>query len=201
MQVPACFPLARLVAAMLLLMLLLPWRASTFAAPSSLAVDTYHWPPGVFLSFHRLQQAQKDRLLSEIETKLAGMRQAGKSLLVKGELLMKVQPEVAEYNPATILDQSGLVVIVHHFPNIYYKFQVPAEHFRRHAAFVMKNPQVDRAESTLRQAVVLRGEFFGFSQTYINAITDSLEKALAAPNPANQATIPGGRNPAKKKKP
>jgi len=194
MQLLAGYCQSRLVFFGLLMVLLLSWSTSAPAAPASLAVETYHWPPGVFLSFGRLKQAQKDRLLAEIEAKLARLRQEGKSLLVRGELMMRMQPEVAEFNPATILDQSGMVVIVNNFPNIYYKFAAPESLLRRNTAFVLKNPQVDRAESTLRQAVVLRGEFLGFSQSYIQAMTESLEKALAPPNTPGTGTAPAGRS-------
>ncbi len=200
MQFLKGLPQRLLLTPMLLTFMVLSWSASLAAPPTTMAVETYHWPPGVFLSFGRLKQAQKERLLSEVETKLAGLRQGGKNLLVRGELTGNVQPDMAEFNPATILDQSGMVVIVNNFPNIYYKFEVPESLLRRNTAFVLKNPQVDRVESTLRQAVVLRGEFFGFSQAYIKATTESLQKALAPPTAPGSPPAPPGPPTTKSKK-
>jgi hypothetical protein len=151
------------------------------AAPSGAVVDSFHWPAGTFLNFAALKQAQKDRLLSEVENKVNAFREAGRSMLIKGELLTKVETETAELNPAMVLDQSGMIVIVSNFPNIYYKFTLPEVRLRRSTVFVLQNPRLDRAESILRQAVVLRGEFYGFSEAYLKGVAASLEKALAAP--------------------
>lgn len=187
MKMPTDQSHSRTVVSVLLCCLICLGSQSAPAAPSGLAVEAYHWPPGAFLFYGNMKQVQKERLLSEIETKLAGLRQGGKSLLVRGELMTKVQPEVAEFNPAMVLDQSGMVVIVNNFPNIYYKSAAPESLLRRNTAFILKNPKVDRVESTLRQAVVLRGEFVGFSQSYIQATTESWEKTLASPAPAGPA--------------
>lgn len=157
---------------------------------STVAVDSFHWPPGAFLSFRTLKQTQKERLLNEVEARLDGFRQAGKSLFIKGELMTKASPEVPEFNPATVLDQSGMVVIVKSFPNIYYRMNAPETTVRRTTAFVLKNPRVDRVESILRQAVVLRGDFLGFSQAFIQSTVDSLQKALTAPTSPDQSAAP-----------
>lgn len=132
----------------------------SFAPPTAAAgveIDSFHWPAGTFLNFSSLKQAHKDQLLAAVETKVAGFREAGRSMLIKGELLSKIEPETAELNPALVLDQSGLLVMVSNFPNIYYRFTKPEVRLRRPTVFVLKNPKVDRAESILRQAVVVRG--------------------------------------------
>ncbi len=166
----------------LLVLFLLGWSCPAAAVtPPTQVVDSYYWPAGSFLSFGALKQVQKDRLLAELDTKLTHLRQSGKTLLIRGELLVEPKPEVAEFNPASILDQSGFLVIVNNFPNIYYQLPAPDLARRRNTAFVMKNPQLDRTESILRQAVVLRGEFLGFSQAYIKATADILQKSRAAP--------------------
>jgi|GEM_PF-649042 len=156
----------------------------SFAPPTAAAgveIDSFHWPAGTFLNFSSLKQAHKDQLLAAVETKVAGFREAGRSMLIKGELLSKIEPETAELNPALVLDQSGLLVMVSNFPNIYYRFTKPEVRLRRPTVFVLKNPKVDRAESILRQAVVVRGEFYGFSEAYLKALAASLEKTMASP--------------------
>lgn len=171
----------------LLLILLLgagPGLAAPQAAPDAVVVHSFYWAAGTFLNFRNLKQAQKERLLAEMETKLADCRQSGSNLFIRGELLTKIDPAMPAFNPATILDQSGLIAVVPNFPNIYYQLPTPETLLRRHTAFILKNPQLDRAESILRQAVVLRGEFYGFSQEYLKAVAEVLTRAATPLNPA-----------------
>ena len=150
------------------------------------SVESYFWPPGFFLSFGKLKQAQKEIMLSEVENKLASLRLMGKGLLVRGDLMNKVQTEVQELNPATILDQSGYIILVNNFPNIYYNFNGPQTFISRNTFIVVKNPKVDRTESIIRQSLVLNGDFFAFSQAYMKSTVENLQKALSAQAPQGQ---------------
>jgi hypothetical protein len=147
------------------------------------SVESYFWPPGFFLSFGKLKQAQKEIMLSEVEKKVAFLRQTGKGLMVRGDLMEKARTDISEYNPATILDQSGLVVMVRNFPNIYYNFNGPEALISRNTFIVVKNPKVDRVESIIRQSLVMTGDFFAFSQAYFKATVESLQKSLKAQPP------------------
>lgn len=150
------------------------------------SVESYFWPPGFFLHFGKLKQAQKEIMLSEAEKKVAYLRQTGKGLLVRGDLTDKVRTDISEFNPATILDQSGLVVLVRNFPNIYFNFNGPDSLISRNTFIVVKNPRVDRTESIIRQSLVMTGEFFAFSQAYFKTTVENLQKALKAQTPHNQ---------------
>jgi hypothetical protein len=161
------------------------------------SVESSFWPPGFFLQFGKLKQAQKEIMLSEVEKKLAFLRQTGKGLLVRGDLMDKVRTDVSELNPATILDQSGMVVIVRNFPNIYFNFNGPNSLLNRTTYLVVKNPRVDRMESILRQSLVLTGDFFAFSQAYFQSTVENLQKALKAQSPEIQMEL---REPEKGKK-
>ena len=161
------------------------------------AVESYFWPPGFFLDFSKLKQAQKEITMSEVENKLAFLRQTGKGLLVRGDLMNKVQTNVQELNPATILDQSGFVILVNNFPNIYFNFTGPQTFVSRNTFIVAKNPKVDRLESIIRQSLVLTGEFFAFSQTYLKSTVENLQKALRAQSEQGQFE---GRQPETGKK-
>jgi hypothetical protein len=147
------------------------------------SVESYFWPPGFFLHFGKLKQAQKEAMIIEVDKKVAFLRQAGKGLLVRGELMDKLQTDIPEFNPATILDQSGLVVMVRSFPNIFFNFNGPDSLLNRNTFIVVKNPRVDRLESILRQSLVVTGDFFAFSQSYFNSTVDNLQKALKAQTP------------------
>ncbi len=181
---PLKFYFVRLTLACILLLGASPVLAAPRAAPDAVVVNSYYWTAGTFLNFRNLKQAQKERLLSEMETKLADCRRSGSNLFIRGELMTKIDPATPAFNPATILDQSGLIAIVYNFPNIYYQLTTPETLLRRNTAFVLKDPQLDRAESILRQAVVLRGEFYGFSEEYLKAVAEALTKAAIPTNPA-----------------
>ncbi len=162
-----------------LLFVVLPAPALV-AEPS---VESYFWPPGFFLHFGKLKQAQKEAMIIEVDKKVAFLRQAGKGLLVRGELMDKLRTDIPEFNPATILDQSGLVVMVRSFPNIFFNFNGPDSLLNRNTFIVVKNPRVDRIESILRQSLVVTGDFFAFSQAYFSSTVDNLQKALKAQTP------------------
>ena len=150
------------------------------------SVESYFWPPGFFLSFGKLKQAQKEIMISEVEKKLASLRQMGKGLMVRGDLMDKVQIDMQELNPATILDQSGFIILVNNFPNIYFNFNGPQAFISRNTFIVVKNPKVDRTESIIRQSLILNGDFFAFSQAYLKSTVENLQKALRAQSAPGQ---------------
>jgi hypothetical protein len=160
-------------------------------------VESYFWPPGFFFKFGTLKQAQKEILLSEADKKLAFLRQTGKGLLVRGDLTDKIRTDVSEFNPATILDQSGMVVIVSNFPNIYFNFNGPESLLSRSTFIVVKSPKVDRVESIIRQSLVITGDFYAFSETYFKSTVDNLQKALKAQLPKTKVEL---QEPGKGKK-
>ena len=173
------FPFFNILVFFFLLFVVLP--APALAAEPS--VESYFWPPGFFLHFGKLKQAQKETMILEVDKKVAFLRQAGKGLLVRGELMDKLRTDIPEFNPATILDQSGLVVMVRSFPNIFFNFNGPDSLLNRNTFIVVKNPRVDRIESILRQSLVVTGDFFAFSQAYFNSTVENLQKALKAQTP------------------
>lgn len=175
-----------------------------FSAPALAAepaVESYFWPPGFFLNFGKLKQAQKEIMLSEVEKKLSLLRQTGKGLMVRGDLMEKVKTDTPEFNPATILDQSGLVVMVRNFPNIYFKFNGPESLISRNTFIVVKNPRADRVESIIRQSLILTGDFFAFSQVYFKATVENLQKSLNAQPPQNSIVFQESEKGKRRKKP
>lgn len=175
-----------------------------FSAPALAAepaVESYFWPPGFFLNFGKLKQAQKEIMLSEVEKKLSLLRQTGKGLMVRGDLMEKVKTDTPEFNPATILDQSGLVVMVRNFPNIYFNFNGPESLISRNTFIVVKNPRADRVESIIRQSLILTGDFFAFSQVYFKATVENLQKSLNAQPPQNSIVFQESEKGKRRKKP
>jgi hypothetical protein len=164
-----------------ILVALLLFIATTVPVPAEEPfVESYFWPPGFFLNFSKLKQAQKELMISEVEKKLAFLRQTGKGLMVRGDLMDKVRTDVCEFNPATILDQSGLVLMIRNFPNIYFNFNGPNSLLNRSTFLVVKNPKVDRGESLIRQSLVISSDFYAFSQTYFKSTVANLQKAYQA---------------------
>jgi len=113
----------------------------------------------------------------------------------------KVRTDISEFNPATILDQSGLIVLVGNFPNIYFNFNGPDSLISRNTFIVVKNPRVDRMESIIRQSLVMTGDFFAFSQAYFKATVENLQKALKAQSPQNRIELQETGIGKKRKKP
>lgn len=150
------------------------------------SVESYFWPPGFFLSFGKLKQAQKETMMAEVEKKLEVLRQSGKGLFIRGDVMDKVRTDVQELNPATILDQSGFIVLVKNFPNIYFNFTGPETLIRKTTFIVVKNPRVDKIESVIRQSLVVTGDFFAFSQDYFKSTVAFLQKALSAQSAQGQ---------------
>jgi hypothetical protein len=171
------------------------------ASANEPSVESYFWPPGFFLNFSKLKQAQKEIMIAEVEKKLAFLRQTGKGLLVRGDLMDKVRTDVSELNPAAILDQSGLVVMVRSFPNIYFNFSGPPALLNRNTFIVVKNPKVDGVESILRQSLVITGDFFAFSQTYFKSTVENLQKAVQVQLPQIQTDAGDSGKDKKRKKP
>lgn len=162
--------------------------------PAETSVEGYFWPPGFFHRFGSLNQSQKEIMLWEVEKKLASLRESDKGLVVRGELMNKLRIDVMEYNTALILDQTGLIVMVRKFPNLYYGFTGPEVFLNRNTFLVINNPRVDRVESILRQGIVVSGDFFAFSQLYLETTLEGLHKAITG-----QAGLwpvpPGGQTP------
>jgi hypothetical protein len=153
------------------------------------SVESYFWPPGFFLSFGKLKQAQKDIMMAEVEKKLDILRQSGKGLFIRGDVMDKVRSDVQELNPATILDQSGFIVLVKNFPNIYFNFTGPETLIRRTTFIVVKNAKLDKIESVIRQSLVVTGDFFAFSQDYFKSTVANLQKALNAQSAQGQTEV------------
>ncbi len=80
-------------------------------------------------------------MMAEVEKKLDVLRQSGKGLFIRGDVMDKVRTDVQELNPATILDQSGFIVLVKNFPNIYFNFTGPETLIRRNYVYRRQESQ------------------------------------------------------------
>ncbi|HAY22121.1 MAG TPA: hypothetical protein DCY27_08130 [Desulfobacterales bacterium] len=153
----------------------------TLTSASEKIIESFFWPPGHFHQFNKISPSQRNHILEEIEKKLSSLRREHKSLLVKGEVVDKLRTDVNRYNPATILDQSGLIILVHNFPNIYCGFSGPKSLLNRNTFLLIKNPRVDRLESMVRQGFVITGHFLAFSQKYLEALSRGLQDGYRQP--------------------
>lgn len=145
-------------------------------------VAAFCWPAGFFYRLGRLKAAEQDRVRQEIELRLQTLRRQQGLLLVKGEVVETLSSAVRTYAVATILDQSGLVVQVRNFPNLFYGWPAKGRRVNRNTLLVAQNPQMDLVESRIRQHWVITADFVAFSREYLEALAaDWTETAPGAP--------------------
>ncbi len=151
-----------------------------FRAAATEAVTGFCWPAGFFYRLGQLSQGERERVLQEIELRLANLRRRQEVLVVKGEVLDELDSRRQLYPVATILDQSGLLVQVHQFPNLFYGLGEPLPRHTRNTYLVVKNPRLELLESRIRQQWVIRADFVAFVQIYLEALAAERQRGAAA---------------------
>lgn len=134
-------------------------------------IESYCWPAGFFYRLGKLKPQAWDRALDEIEARLADLQRHKRGLLVKGEIIGPLSNRNPVYPEVLVLDQSGLVVRVRNLPNLFFGYQGQPTRFNRNTFLVIKKPQLERLESHIRQQFVISGDFYAFSQRYLEALT------------------------------
>lgn len=163
------------------------WRAITllffwiiFPAASAFAegpaVTAKQWPPGFFYKYHQTPIKEKEQLLANIDATLKKLNQGKYGLIVKGAVIDAVRTDVKVYPQLTILDESGLVIIAHRVPNIYYRYPGTAG-LNKNIFMVIKKARVNFPESYIRYGLVVEGDFVAYAQKYMTAIMEGLENA------------------------
>jgi len=152
--------------------------SQTWAATES-AVDASRWPAGYFFPYHKAPLKEKDKVLQSIAARLDKLQDVGQGLLVKGAILDPLRTDVPLYDRLRILDDSGLLVVVHRVPNIYYRFS--GGPLNRNTYLVIKNPKVNYLDSYITQNFVIEGDFWAYVQSYI----DRLRREVQPPSPTH----------------
>lgn len=158
----------------------LAWWAALL--PPALGADPVvqgkSWPPGHFLKYRKITPKERQEILGDIAAKLKDLNEAGESLVVKGTVIDKLTPEKKIYDKLTVLDESGLRVIVRQMPNIYYGFSGPPHLMNPNVYLIIKKVKLNETDSLIKEAFVVEGEYHAYAHAYITAIQESLGRAL-----------------------
>lgn len=160
----------RLLAVALLLILLSLGRGGPVAAQESATLSCKSFPPGYFVREMSLTPAKRQALLARIARELAALNAKGECLIVKGTMLEPPDTRRQVYDNITILDDSGLKVVVRKVPNLYYGFPGPPERINRNVYLVARRLELKELESRLSESFIIEGDFVAYAQGYLEAL-------------------------------
>ena len=134
------------------------------------SVKAKQWPAGYFFKYKKISLKEKEQILAKIDATLKKLNQEGYGLIVKGTVIDPLRPDQKIYQTLTVLDDSGLIIMVHQVPNIYYNYYGPPGNMNKHIFLVAKNVKLKQNESYIRYGFVVEGDYLAFSQKYLKAI-------------------------------
>lgn len=140
------------------------------------SVKAKQWPAGYFYRYKKISLKEKEQILAKIDATLKKLNQEGQGLIVKGAVIDLLRPDQRIYQTLTVLDDSGLIIMVHHVPNIYYNYYGPPGNMNKNIFLVARNLKLNQTESYIRYGFVVEGDYLAFSQKYLNAIMKQGEK-------------------------
>jgi len=150
--------------------------AAPAAAQVSATLSCKSWPPGYFLRDFSPSPARRQTLLIHIARELEGLNARGECLVVKGTMLEPPDIRRPLYDKITVLDDSGLKVIVRRVPNLYYRWPGPPERLNRNVYLVARRLKVREVESRLSDSFIIEGEFVAYAGRYLEALGESLRR-------------------------
>lgn len=145
------------------------------AAQESATLSCKSFPPGYFVRELSLTPAKRQALLGRIARELAALNARGECLIVKGTMLEPPDTRRQVYDKITMLDDSGLKVVVRKVPNLYYGYSGPPERINRNVYLVARRPELKELESRLSESFIIEGEFVAYAGKYLEALRRSLE--------------------------
>ena len=157
--------------------------------PSSRAeeasMQAKQFPIGYFFQHHKISLIEKEKFLGKIDATLQKINREGYGLVAKGAVLETIGPEPRTYEKLTILDESGLIIIAHKVPNLYYQYPGRTG-INPNIYLIIKGARVNFPESYIRYGYVVEGDFAAYADKFVHAIMEGLERGLNG----------GGRQPA-----
>lgn len=173
-----------LIASLVLLVLVVfsgtnPSRAEEASMPAK------QFPASYFYQYQKIPLAEKAKILAKIDATLEKLNREGSGLIAKGAVIGKLSPETQIYDKLTILDESGLIIIVHRVPNLYYQYPGHAG-INPNIYLIIKRVRVNFPESYIRYGYVVEGDYVAYANKFVHAILEGLERGV------NE----GGRKPA-----
>jgi len=159
------------------------------AGAQETSVKAKQFPTGYFSQYHKLPIPEKAKVLAKIDATLKELTQGGFGLIAKGAVIEKPDPAIMTYPQLTILDESGLVIIAHRVPNLFYQYSGKAG-INPNIYIIIKGARVNIPESYIRYSYVVEGDFVAYANKYVSAVLGGLERP-AEPQGRQPAARPG----------
>jgi hypothetical protein len=137
-------------------------------------VPVKQFPTSYFYQYQKVPLQEKEKVLAKIDATLKKLTQEGYGLIAKGAVIEKPDPGIQIYPKLTILDESGLVIIAHQVPNLFYQYRGQAA-INPNIYIIIKKARVNVPESYIRYGYVVEGEFVAYAQKFVKAILEGLE--------------------------
>jgi hypothetical protein len=144
-------------------------------------VQVKQFPTSYFYQYQKVPLQEKERILAKIDATLKKLSQDGYSLIAKGAVIEPPDPGVQIYPKLTILDESGLVIIAHQVPNLFYQYRGKAG-INPNIYLIIKKARVNVPESYIRYSYVVEGDFEAYAHKFVSAILEGLERPAEAPD-------------------
>jgi hypothetical protein len=158
----------------LLIVALLSGVSPSRAEKASMSAKQF--PTSYFYRYQKTPLAEKEKILAKIDATLKKLNREGYGLIAKGAVLGKLDPQTKTYEKLTILDESGLIIIAHRVPNLYYQYPGRAE-INPNIYLIIKRARVNFPESYIRYGYVVEGDFGAYAHKFVKAIFEGLEHA------------------------
>jgi hypothetical protein len=134
------------------------------------AVSAKQWPVGYFHQYRKVSLPEKEKILAKIDAALKKLNAEKGNLVVKGSVIDPLRPDLQTYKTLSVLDESGLILVVRNVPNIYYGYPGPPAGLNKNIYLVAKNARLNKTESYIKYWFVVEAEFLAFVDKYMRAI-------------------------------
>jgi len=148
-----------------------PSRAEEDSMPAK------QFPASYFYQYQKIPIAEKAKILAKIDATLQKINREGSGLIAKGAVINKLSPETQTYDKLTILDESGLIIIAHKVPNLYYQYPGHAG-INPNIYLIIKRARVNFQESYIRYGYVVEGDYAAYANKFVHAIMEGLERGV-----------------------
>jgi hypothetical protein len=156
------------------------------------SVRAQQFPPGHFYRYQKAPMPEKAQILVKIDATLKKLNQDGYGLIAKGAVIDRMATTQKIYDRLTILDESGLIIVARHVPNLYYHYPDPSA-INPNIYLILKNPRVNVPDSYIRYGFVVEGDYLAYVQKFVTAISCSLENVAPPPAPRLPKWAPPAR--------
>jgi hypothetical protein len=175
----------------LILVVLTVFSGTTLGRAEEAAMRAKQFPTSYFYQYQKIPLVEKEKVLAKIDATMKKLDREGYGLITKGAVIEKLNPEIKTYEKLTILDESGLIIIAHQVPNLYYQYPGQGG-INPNTYLIIKKPKVNVTESYIRYGYVVEGDYVAYAHRFVAAILEGLERATkgATRQPARPAEAP-----------